>query len=77
MSIAYSAASITMKDGATPAEFVVHRTGTTSELTRETRVAYSTADVSAVAGVAYIATSGQLTFAPGEASKRISVEIRE
>lgn len=77
MSIAYSAASITMKDGATPAEFVVHRTGTTSELARETRVAYSTADVSAVAGVDYIATSGQLTFAPSEASKRISVEIRE
>ena len=36
---------------------------------------YATADNSAIAGQDYIATSGTLTFAPGETEKTISVEI--
>jgi len=40
-------------------------------------VDYSTADLlnNAVAGVDYIATSGTLTFAPGETSKTVTVTV--
>ncbi len=38
-------------------------------------VAYSTTDVSAVAGVDYVASSGQLTFAPNETQKQIAVSV--
>jgi len=40
-----------------------------------TTVAYSTADGSATAGSDYVATSGTLTFAPGETSKSVSVDL--
>lgn len=40
-----------------------------------TTVAYSTVDLSAVAGVNYTATSGTLTFAPGQTTQTISVPI--
>jgi chitinase len=38
-------------------------------------VNYSTADVTAVAGVDYVATAGTITFAPGETIKVITVEV--
>jgi hypothetical protein len=38
-------------------------------------VHYATADDSATAGIDYIATSGDVTFAPGEISKTISVTV--
>lgn len=38
-------------------------------------VDYATVDYSALAGEDYIATSGTLTFAPGETQKKIAVEI--
>ena len=38
-------------------------------------VNYQTADGSAKAGSDYLAAAGTLTFAPGETSKRISIEI--
>src|SRR6185503_10507593 len=38
-------------------------------------VDYTTADVTASAGSDYVATSGQLNFAPGETSKTINVTI--
>jgi hypothetical protein len=38
-------------------------------------VFYHTADISAVAGVDYVATTGSVTFAPGETSKSISIPI--
>jgi hypothetical protein len=38
-------------------------------------VSYTTADVTARAGSDYIATNGTLTFAPGETSKNITVQV--
>jgi hypothetical protein len=38
-------------------------------------VNYATADVTALAGQDYVATAGTLTFAPGETSKTITVEV--
>jgi len=38
-------------------------------------VAYSTADVTATAGIDYVATSGTLTFNPGETAKFVAVEV--
>ena len=38
-------------------------------------VNYSTADITAVAGVDYVATAGTVTFAPGETSAVITVEV--
>ena len=43
--------------------------------TEEVRVQYATVDGSAIADEDYIATSGTLTFAPGETKKSIEVEI--
>jgi hypothetical protein len=41
----------------------------------EVVVDYATADGEAIAGLDYVATSGQLTFAPGETQKTITVDI--
>ncbi len=38
-------------------------------------VSYTTADISAVAGVDYVSTSGTVTFAPGQTSATISIPI--
>src|SRR5205823_766478 len=38
-------------------------------------VNFATADGTAIAGVDYVATSGTLTFAPGEMTKTITVEV--
>lgn len=38
-------------------------------------VNFSTADITAKAGIDYAASSGSLTFAPGETSKRISIPV--
>ena len=48
------------------------RSGDTSG---ETTINYETADVSATADVDYLATSGVLTFIPGETTKTISVTV--
>ena len=50
---------------------VVRSSGTDGEAS----VGYSTADGSAVAGSDYLATSGVLSFGPGEASKTITIPI--
>jgi hypothetical protein len=52
--------------------FTVTRSANTSQTTT---VNYATADGSAVAGVDYRATSGTLTFAPGETTKTVTVDI--
>jgi probable HAF family extracellular repeat protein len=43
--------------------------------TQSVTVHYATADDSAAAGVDYVATSGTLTFAPGQTSKNLSVKV--
>lgn len=58
--------------GTTVTTFVVSRSGDSSE---QVTVAYSTADDSAIAGVDYLAASGELTFAAGETSTRITVVV--
>ena len=45
------------------------------ESTGEVTVDYATADGTAVAGADYVATSGTLTFAPGETEKTVEVEV--
>jgi hypothetical protein len=42
---------------------------------QEVTVSYATADGTATAGVDYVAASGTLTFAPGETTKTITVEV--
>lgn len=58
--------------GAVSAVFTVTRSG---DLTGTTTVAYSTANGGALAGSDYVAHSGSLTFAPGEATKTIAVMV--
>jgi hypothetical protein len=58
--------------GTVDAVFTVSRSGPTDQITK---VDYSTADNFAVAGSDYRATSGTLTFAPGETSKTITVVV--
>ncbi|MEO0868154.1 MAG: lectin-like protein, partial [Cyanobacteria bacterium J06642_11] len=58
--------------GSRQATFTVRRYGNSSD---SATVDYSTADDTALAGTNYIATSGSLTFAPGETEKTITVTI--
>ncbi len=67
-----SIAGATGREGGTLA-FVVMLAGTTSA--RMVTVAYRTRDGSAVAGEDYEATSGRLTFAPGETLATVSVTV--
>ncbi len=58
--------------GSTPASFTV---SLSAAATTPITVAYSTADVSAKAGVDYTATSGTLTFAAGQTSRTVTVQV--
>ena len=58
--------------GITTAEFTVSLDGAAEELVT---VDFSTADRSAIAGTDYVATSGQLEFAPGDLTRTIEVDI--
>jgi ELWxxDGT repeat protein len=59
--------------GATPARFMVSLQPAAKQTVT---VDYSTSDGTAVAGQDYDATTGTLTFAPGETSKTINVPVR-
>ena len=45
------------------------------DLTRTSTVNFATSDGTAKAGIDYVATSGTLTFAPGETSKTVTVSV--
>ncbi|HEV7427075.1 MAG TPA: IPT/TIG domain-containing protein [Thermoanaerobaculia bacterium] len=60
--------SPSVKEGL-PASFTVQRTSGTGSAS----VQYATSDGSAYAGTNYVATSGTLTFAPGEVQKTVTV----
>ena len=63
---------ITVNEAAGTATFTVTLTGAS---TQPVTVSYGTADGTALAGTDYTATTGTLTFAPGETSKTIVVPI--
>jgi Calx-beta domain/RTX calcium-binding nonapeptide repeat (4 copies) len=71
---ALSVADVSQPEGnsATPLSFAVRLAKATP---LKVTVSYATADGSAAAGSDYTATSGQLTFAPGETSKTVDVPI--
>ena len=58
--------------GTTPAVFTVTLSGSTS---LPVTVNYATADGTGKAGVDYQSTTGTLTFAPGETTKSITVQV--
>jgi Mg-chelatase subunit ChlD len=63
---------ITVNEAAGTATFTVTLTGAS---TQPVTVGFATADGTALAGTDYTATSGTLTFAPGESTKTITVPI--
>ena len=73
MRLALAAASVSIKEGAGSAVFVVNRSGS---FDGAVSVRYATADGSAVAGQDYTAVSGTLSWAPGDsAPKTITVPL--
>lgn len=56
----------------TPATFTLRRTGS---LTDSLTVNWATSDDSATAGTDYVAASGTVTFAPGEATKAVTITV--
>ena len=59
-------------DGATSFTFTV---SLSAAYDQDVMVNFATADGTAIAGVDYVATSGTLTFAPGEMTKTITVDV--
>jgi hypothetical protein len=58
--------------GTVDATFTVTKTGVTAQ---SVTVAYATADDTATAGTDYASTDGLLTFAPGETTKLVTVQV--
>jgi hypothetical protein len=59
-------------EASSSASIIVKRSG---DVTQTTTVDFATSDVTATAGVDYTATSGTLTFAPGQLTRTISVPV--
>ncbi len=73
MRLALASASITVKEGAGSAAFVINRSGS---FDGAVSVRYATVDGSAIAGQDYAAVSGTLSWAPGDsAPKTINVPL--
>jgi hypothetical protein len=70
-SVQFSAATYAARENASTAAITVTRDGSDGTVT----IAYATRDGTAAAGNEYTATSGTLTFAPGQTSKTFSVPI--
>ncbi len=77
MSVSYSINSVTVTDCAPTATFTVTRKADPGEDPGVTTVDFATADVSAVAGTDYTATSGSLTFQAGVTEQSIVVAIAD
>src|SRR5436309_2793528 len=60
-----------------PATITVLRGGNAKRVNQTVSVDYATSDGSAKAGSDYTATSGTLTFAPGETSKTFAVPVTD
>ena len=71
-SVQFAASTARVKENAGTAELTVNRTGNTAV---PAAVNYSTGGGTAVPGQDYTPASGEITFAPGETSKTISVPI--
>jgi trypsin len=67
-----SAANTSGSEGSGKVAFTITKAGTTG---KAVQVSYSTADATAIAGSDYQATSGTVTFAPGETQKTIEVPV--
>ena len=72
--VALASASLTASESDATLAVNVKRTG---DLSGTTNVSYASSDLTAVAGSDYVATSGTLTFAPGETSKSFNVVISQ
>jgi hypothetical protein len=72
--VALASASLTARESDATLAVNVTRTG---DLSGPTTVSYATSDYTAVAGSDYVATSGTLTFAPGEATKSFNVAVSQ
>lgn len=68
-----SVGNVTAIEGSTNANFAIHLSAPSGQTVT---VHYATADGTATAGSDYLATSGTLTFAPGETEKPVSVPVR-
>lgn len=77
MAIAYSASSLTVKDGAATADFTVKRSGTSIDLGDATSVDFSTQNVTAIAGTDYVATNGSLSFPAQSTEQTVKVAINQ
>ena len=73
--VALGIANVSQAEGNSGASFAVFTVTKTGSTVRTITVQYTTADGSAQAGSDYLATSGILTFQPGDTSKTISVPI--
>src|SRR5262249_16010936 len=67
--------NVTLPDGSSGTTAFVFTVTLSKAATVPIPVTFSTFDGSATAGVDYVATSGTLTFAPGETTKTITVQV--
>lgn len=76
LSVGDAAGTVVYKtDGTVAATTLTFTVSLATAYDQEVTVGYATADGTATAGVEYVAASGTLTFAPGETTKAITVQV--